>query len=434
MTSFADLFGAELLDTDGKTVVATADKLKDRVTAVYFSAHWCPPCRGFTPKLAETYTAYKEKGLNFEVVFVSSDRDEQAFDEYFQEQPWLALPYADRERKDKLSKKFKVRGIPTLVILDADGSVITTDGRSAVSEDPTGAAFPWKPKPVSELLGGELVLDADTKGAKVPVADLASKHLLLYFSAHWCPPCRGFTPKLAEAYKAYKEKGLDLELIFVSSDRDEKSFAEYFGEMPWLALPYADRDRKSALSKAFDVEGIPTLVVLGPVDAATGEREVVNKNARGAVGGDPTGADFPWAPKPIADLATTTECNGSDINETPSLVVFVEGCNDDAQAEAVKAMETVAAEVAAAGKSREDGPAAICFYARKSDGVVGRVRQLCSLPETPTDKPTLLLLDIPDDGGFYVSEPAEMNADAIRGFLESYASGALKGERQQLKG
>merc|ERR1719165_6364 len=221
MTSFADLFGAELLDTDGKTVVATADKLKDRVTAVYFSAHWCPPCRGFTPKLAETYTAYKEKGLNFEVVFVSSDCDEQAFDEYFQEQPWLALPYADRERKDKLSKKFKVRGIPTLVILDAD-----------------------------------------TKGAKVPVADLASKHLLLYFSAHWCPPCRGFTPKLAEAYKAYKEKGLDLEVVFVSSDRDEKSFAEYFGEMPWLALPFAERDRKSALSKAFDVEGIPTLVIL----------------------------------------------------------------------------------------------------------------------------------------------------------------------------
>merc|ERR1719326_2144580 len=258
---------------------------------------------------------------------------------------------------------------------EPSASRITTDGRSAVSEDPTGAAFPWKPKPVSELLGGELVLDADTKGAKVPVADLASKHLLLYFSAHWCPPCRGFTPKLAEAYKAYKEKGLDLELIFVSSDRDEKSFAEYFGEMPWLALPYADRDRKSALSKAFDVEGIPTLVVLGPVDAATGEREVVNKNARGAVGGDPTGADFPRAPKPIADLATTTECNGSDINETPSLVVFVEGCNDDAQAEAVKAMETVAAEVAAAGKSCEDGPAAM----KETEAFLANLASQCAL-------------------------------------------------------
>ena len=430
---FEEMFGAELCAKGGE-VVKTSTALADKVVAIYFSAHWCPPCRGFTPELAKAYATYKSAGKNLEIVFASSDRDEKAFGEYFSEMPWLALPFSERDRKEKLSSKFKVRGIPTLVILDADGSVITTDGRSAVSEDPTGAAFPWKPKPVSELLGGELVLDADTKGAKVPVADLASKHLLLYFSAHWCPPCRGFTPKLAEAYKAYKEKGLDLEVVFVSSDRDETSFGEYFGEMPWLALPYADRDRKSALSKAFDVEGIPTLVVLGPVDAATGEREVVNKNARGAVGGDPTGADFPWAPKPIADLATTTECNGSDINETPSLVVFVEGCNDDAQAEAVKAMETVAAEVAAAGKSREDGPAAICFYARKSDGVVGRVRQLCSLPETPTDKPTLLLLDIPDDGGFYVSEPAEMNADAIRGFLESYASGALKGERQQLKG
>ena len=47
---------------------------------------------------------------------------------------------------------FQVRGIPTLVILDADGSVITTDGREAVTEDPTGAAFPWKPKPLSEVL------------------------------------------------------------------------------------------------------------------------------------------------------------------------------------------------------------------------------------------------------------------------------------------
>jgi thiol-disulfide isomerase/thioredoxin len=50
-----------------------------------------------------------------------------------------------------------------------------------------------------------------------------------------CPPCRGFTPKLAEIYKAYQAKGLAFEILFVSSDRDESAFGEYFGEQPRLA-------------------------------------------------------------------------------------------------------------------------------------------------------------------------------------------------------
>ena len=59
----------------------------------------------------------------------------------------------------------------------------------------------------------------------------SAKYIGLYFSAHWCPPCRGFTPSLVDAYKKdLKAKGL--EIIFVSSDRDQKSFMEYYGEMP----------------------------------------------------------------------------------------------------------------------------------------------------------------------------------------------------------
>merc|ERR1719231_1950749 len=90
-------------------MVKTSDALAGKVVGIYFSAHWCPPCRGFTPALAKTYETYKAKGLNFEIVFASSDRDEKAFGEYFGEMPWLALPFNDRERKEKLSSKFKVR-------------------------------------------------------------------------------------------------------------------------------------------------------------------------------------------------------------------------------------------------------------------------------------------------------------------------------------
>ena len=48
-----------------------------------------------------------------------------------------------------------------------------------------------------------------------------------------CPPCRRFTPELAEYYKQMKEKvGDKLEIVFVSSDRSEDEWREYFGEMP----------------------------------------------------------------------------------------------------------------------------------------------------------------------------------------------------------
>merc|ERR1711939_503298 len=93
---------------------------------LYFSAHWCGPCRGFTPKLAEIYTDLVAAGKSLEIVFVSSDRDEKSFDDYFKEMPWLALPYAKRTEKELLSDTFGVSGIPSFVVLRPDGTVLST--------------------------------------------------------------------------------------------------------------------------------------------------------------------------------------------------------------------------------------------------------------------------------------------------------------------
>lgn len=84
-----------------------------------------------------------------EIIFVSSDKDEASFNAYFADMPWHALPYEKRDAKDALSRLFGVRGIPTFVVINSDGTNITADGRSWVMSDPAGEKFPegWSKPP-----------------------------------------------------------------------------------------------------------------------------------------------------------------------------------------------------------------------------------------------------------------------------------------------
>jgi len=120
--------GPQLLTKSG--LQPTAQALSGAsVVALYFSAHWCPPCRAFTPKLAY---ALRDGHPQLKVVFISSDRDQASFDSYYGEMPWLALPFGSMQ-KDMLSMTHQVRGIPSLIILDGNtGRVISADGRGDV--------------------------------------------------------------------------------------------------------------------------------------------------------------------------------------------------------------------------------------------------------------------------------------------------------------
>lgn len=93
--------------------------------------------------LAKCYSELKLSEKSFEIVFLSSDKDSDAFKEYFAEMPWLALPFAERDLKTGLSSLFNVNGIPSLVLLKPDGTVITEDGRDAITYGPE--YFPWGP-------------------------------------------------------------------------------------------------------------------------------------------------------------------------------------------------------------------------------------------------------------------------------------------------
>lgn len=97
----------------------------------------------------------------------------------------------------------------------------------------------------------------------IPASDLqAVDFVLLYFSAHWCSPCRVFTPRLVEFYKEVNAEQLKVEVVFVSSDRDESGFRAYFEEMPWLAVPFSSAQLRTQLGTRYGVAGIPKLLLV----------------------------------------------------------------------------------------------------------------------------------------------------------------------------
>jgi hypothetical protein len=69
-----------------------------------------------------------------------------------------------------------------------------------------------------------------------------------------------------------------LEIVFVSSDRDESSFSNYYQSMPWRAIPFDQLQLvKHALNMTYGVRGIPSLVVL---DAVSGQVVVPSSQSR----------------------------------------------------------------------------------------------------------------------------------------------------------
>lgn len=127
-------FGDTLLSRNGTQ--NTTDILKNKkFVAIYFSAHWCPPCRQFTPFLAEFYETLREDDENaLEIIFASKDEDQATFDESFGDMPWKAIPFEGGSYCQELSDKYGQHGIPTLVVLSMhDGAIRDIDARSTIA-------------------------------------------------------------------------------------------------------------------------------------------------------------------------------------------------------------------------------------------------------------------------------------------------------------
>ncbi|UJR20179.1 hypothetical protein I4U23_023311 [Adineta vaga] len=156
MTTLNMILGNRLLSNTQSTDIHI-DELKNKTIGLYFSAQWCARCRNFTTTLSKTYLdAFNEnRHLLFDIVFISADSDEESFAEYYQDMPWKALPYEDRDRAKKLNHHYRIQDIPSLIILKSDGEVLTFNGdeefqlAKSLEKWTNGETIYWNKEPIS---------------------------------------------------------------------------------------------------------------------------------------------------------------------------------------------------------------------------------------------------------------------------------------------
>ena len=125
-----DLVGTELV-TQGGGMMPLAEAMAGvKYVGFYFGAHWAPCCRRFTETLREEYAAINANGKrDLEVVFVSKDGNQAAFDRNFAEMPWKAIKYDDEARKKSLEQKYGIMEIPMLLVVRAaNGQQVSENG------------------------------------------------------------------------------------------------------------------------------------------------------------------------------------------------------------------------------------------------------------------------------------------------------------------
>jgi len=106
-----------------------------QMIALLFSGKWCYWCRDFRPKLEKVYKRFEHTKAAFEVIFISRDRTEDEFEDFYAQMPWLALTWESRQLGGELMGKLGIEGIPGLVFLSPEGNILEQNGDAAIRED-----------------------------------------------------------------------------------------------------------------------------------------------------------------------------------------------------------------------------------------------------------------------------------------------------------
>jgi thiol-disulfide isomerase/thioredoxin len=95
-------------------------QFRGQVVMINFWATWCGPCRQEMPLLEQIHKKYKAMG--FTMLGVNVEPDSKAADAWLAKNGPVSFPIA-YDTESKVSKLYKVGGMPSTVIVDRKGNV-----------------------------------------------------------------------------------------------------------------------------------------------------------------------------------------------------------------------------------------------------------------------------------------------------------------------